>query len=50
MHFKDRVSAFRGANADGFAKVDMAIIGKAKNPSCFWDRDCPLKYFSQANA
>ena len=31
MHLKDRVSAFMCANADGSAKVDMAIIGKAKN-------------------
>ena len=50
MHFNDRVSAFMCADADGSAKVDMAIIGKAKNPRCFRDRDCPLKYFSQANA
>lgn len=50
MKFKDRVSAFMCANADGSAKVDMAIIGKAKNPRCFRSRDCPLKYFSQTNA
>lgn len=50
MKFKDRVSAFMCANADGTAKVDMAIIGKAKNPRCFRSRDCPLKYFSQTNA
>ena len=50
MHFKDRVSAFICANADGSAKVDVAIVGKAKNPRCFRDRDCPLKYISQANA
>ena len=50
MQFKDRVSAFMCANADGTAKVDMAIIGKAKRPRCFRSRDCPLKYFSQPNA
>ena len=30
--FKDRLSAIMCANADGTAKVDMAIIGKAKEP------------------
>ena len=50
MHFKDRVSAFVCANTDGSAKVDMAIIGKAKNPRYFRDMGCPLKYLSQANA
>ena len=47
VHFKDRVSAFMCANADGSAKVDMAIIGKAKTPRCLRDGDCPLKYYSQ---
>ena len=50
MHSKDRLSAFMCTNADGTAKVDMAIIGKAKNPRCFKIAPCPLKYFSQANA
>lgn len=50
MKFKDRLSAFMCANADGTAKVDMAIIGKAANPRCFRLRKCPLKYFAQANA
>ena len=37
-------------NADGTAKVDMAIIGKAKSPRCFDKGASPLKYFSRANA
>ena len=50
IKFKDRISAFMCANADGTAKVDMAIIGKFKNPRCFRARGCPLKCFAQANA
>ncbi|CAB1110321.1 unnamed protein product [Ectocarpus sp. CCAP 1310/34] len=50
MFFKDRLSAIMCANADGTAKVDMSIIGKAKGPRCFNDTPSPLKYFSQANA
>ena len=43
MHYKDRLSAFMCTNADGTAKVDMAIIGKAKNPRCLKIAPCPLK-------
>ncbi|CAB1101968.1 unnamed protein product [Ectocarpus sp. CCAP 1310/34] len=50
MHFKDRLSAIMCCNADGTAKVDMAIIGRAKEPRCFENGGSPLKYFSQANA
>ena len=50
MYFKDRLSAYMCCNADGTAKVDMAIIGKAKEPRCFKDGASPLKYFSQSNA
>lgn len=50
MKFKDRLSAYMCANADGSVKVPMSIIGKAKNPRCFKGTDCPLKYFSQTNA
>lgn len=50
MTFKDRVSAFVCCNADGTAKVDMAIIGKSKEPRCFRAAASPLKYFSQTNA
>ena len=46
MKFKDLMCA----NADGTTKVNMAIIGKAKDPRCFRVRACPLKYFSQINA
>ena len=48
MHYKDRVSAFMCTNAPGTDKVDMTIIGKAKNPRCFKGRKCPLTFFSQA--
>ncbi|CAB1097844.1 unnamed protein product [Ectocarpus sp. CCAP 1310/34] len=50
MYFKDRLAAIMCCNAGGTAKVDMAIIGKAKEPRCFKDGGSPLKYFSQANA
>ncbi|CAB1111078.1 unnamed protein product [Ectocarpus sp. CCAP 1310/34] len=50
MHFKDRLSAIMCCNADGTAKVDMAIIGRAKEPRCFKNGGSPLKYFSQTNA
>ena len=50
MYFKGRLSAIMCCNADGTAKVDIAIIGKAKEPRCFKDGGSPLKYFSQANA
>ena len=50
MYFKDRMSAIMCSNADGTAKVDMAIIGRSKVPRCFTDAPSPLKYFSQANA
>ena len=50
MHYKDHVSALMCTNAPGTDKVEMAIIGKAKNPLCLKGRKCPLTYFSQANA
>ena len=50
MHYKYRLFAFMCTNADGTAKVDMAIIGKAKTPRCFKIAPCPLKYVSQVNA
>lgn len=50
MTFKDRLSAIMCCNADGTAKVDPAIIGKAKEPRCLKGQECPLPYFSQANA
>lgn len=50
MHFKDRLSAFMCTNASGTDKVEMVIIGKAKNPRCFDKNKCCLKYFQQANA
>ncbi|CAB1099057.1 unnamed protein product [Ectocarpus sp. CCAP 1310/34] len=50
MYFKDRLSAFMCCNADGTAKVDMAIIGRAKEPRCFKSAPSPLKYYSQTNA
>lgn len=50
MHFKDRLSAFMCTNASGTDKVEMVIIGKAKNPRCFEKNKCCLKYFQQANA
>ncbi|CAN0182990.1 unnamed protein product [Ectocarpus sp. 4 AP-2014] len=38
-------------NANGTAKVPMAIIMKSKNPRCFGkQKRSPIKYFSQANA
>ncbi|CAB1098723.1 unnamed protein product [Ectocarpus sp. CCAP 1310/34] len=50
IHFKDRLSAIMCCNADGTAKVDMAIIGRAKEPRCFKNGGSPLKHFSQTNA
>ncbi|CAB1101512.1 unnamed protein product [Ectocarpus sp. CCAP 1310/34] len=43
MHFKDRLSAIMCCNADGTAKVDMGIIGRAKEPRCFKNGGSPLK-------
>ncbi|CAB1105502.1 unnamed protein product [Ectocarpus sp. CCAP 1310/34] len=50
MYFKDSLSAIMCCNADATAKVDMAIIGKAKEPRRLTSVTCPLKYFSQAKA
>ena len=50
MGFKDRLSAIMCCNADGTGKVDLAIIGKAKEPRCLKGNNCPLPYFSQTNA
>ena len=36
MYFKDPLSAIMCCNADGTAKVDMAIIGSAKQPRRLW--------------
>ncbi|CAB1113054.1 unnamed protein product [Ectocarpus sp. CCAP 1310/34] len=38
------------SNADGTPKVDMTIIGKAKEPRCLTGIKCPVTYFSQTNA
>ncbi|CAB1096975.1 unnamed protein product [Ectocarpus sp. CCAP 1310/34] len=50
MNFKDGLSAIMCCNADGTAKVYMAIMGRAKEPRCFKNGGSPLKYFSQTNA
>ena len=50
MTFKDRLSAIVCCNADGTAKVELAIIGKAKEPRCLRGVECALPYFSRANA
>ena len=50
MYFKDPLSAIMCCNADGTAKVDMAIIGSAKQPRCLKGVASPVKYFAQTNA
>ena len=50
MTFKDRLSAIVCCNADGTANVELAIIGKAKEPRCLRGVECALPYFSRANA
>ena len=50
MTFKDHLPAIMCCNADGTAKVDLAIIGKAKEPRCLRGAECPCTYFAQANA
>lgn len=50
MKAKDRVTAFICNNADGSKKLELSIIGKAKNPRCFRVGQPHVKYFSQRNA
>lgn len=50
MDFKDRFSPIVCSNANGTAKVELTIIGKANNLRRFRRRGCPIRYFAQANA
>ncbi|CAB1103823.1 unnamed protein product [Ectocarpus sp. CCAP 1310/34] len=50
MHLKDRLAAIMCCNADGTAKVDMAIIGRAKEPRCFKNGGSPLQVLLADNA
>lgn len=50
MSAEDRVTAYVCTNADGSAKLPMAIIGKSKNPRSFRLGQPEVPYFSQTNA
>lgn len=50
MSAKDRVTGYVCTNADGSHKMDMAIIGKPKNPRCFRAGSPAVPYLSQQNA
>lgn len=50
MRAKDRVTAYICTNADGSDKVDLTIIGKAKNPSCLRVKRPHVTYIIQKSA
>lgn len=49
---KDRVTHVLACNATGTHKIQVTLIGKAKEPVCFKRprQPVPLQYFSQENA
>lgn len=49
MDAKDWATFYVGTDADGTAKSVIAIIGKAKNPSCFWFGTLTVPYFITHN-
>ncbi|PXF48393.1 Jerky protein-like [Gracilariopsis chorda] len=50
MKAKARVSVYVCTDSTGIHKVQLAIIGAAKNPRCFRKGETTVNYFSQKNA
>ena len=50
MKAKDRTTVFVCTNATGTDKVPLSLIGKAKSPRCFENRNMKSKYYSQKRA